>query len=473
VTRGLRVIAVAACLAALGAGGVQARAPLQVGAVTPELLDPGLQDTTIALQGAANLGDAARVTLTWQRGQTALDPGLLGDLRTGVDKASAAGIDVYLDVYPNGSSQTPLSSAAQAAFAKWTASIVAGLPNIRHVIVGNESNLNLFWLPQFGSAGQDLAAPAYERLLARTYDAVKAASSRVEVVGGALAHSGTDRRGTGRDTHSPATFILDMGKAYRASGRTRPIMDAFAYHPYMERSDLPPTYRHHPQSKTLTIGDYGTLVSVLRRAFDGTKQKGSKLPLVYDEFGVESRIPSTERAEYTGTEARTTHPVTEATQARYYKQAMQLAACQPTVRTLMVFRLIDSPFLSSWQSGVYYADRATPKSSRAAVAAAARQARMTLPADCSQLLAPKPIVDWKRRSILCDADCSYEARYIRQPGGKVAATIRGLGTAGVPARLARPLRILPGRYRVLLRVTTISYRANPFRATSPVVAIRR
>ncbi len=469
---GVRVFAVVVCLAALGAGGAQAQAPLQVGAVTPELLDPGLQETTIALLRAANLGDAARVTVTWERGQTALDPGLLGDLRAGVDKASAAGIDVYLDVYPSGSSQTPLSSAGQGAFAKWTASIVAGLPNLRHVIVGNESNLNLFWLPQFGSSGQDLAAPAYERLLARTYDAVKATSSRVEVVGGALAHSGTDRRGTGRDTHSPATFILDMGKAYRASGRTRPIMDALAYHPYMERSDLPPTFRHHPQSKTLTIGDYGKLVSVLRRAFDGTKQMGSKLPLVYDEFGVESRIPTTKRTEYTGTEARPTHPVSEARQARYYEQAMQLAACQPTVRIFMVFRLIDSPFLSSWQSGVYYADRETPKSSRAAIAAAARRARMTSPAGCSQLLAPKPIVDWKRRSILCDTDCLYEERYIRQPGGKIAAAIRGLGTAGLPALLARPPRILPGRYRVLLRVSTISYRANPFLATSPVVAIR-
>jgi len=151
---------------------------------------------------------------------------------------------------------------------------------------------------------------------------------------------------------------------------------------------------------------------------------------------------------------------------------MQLAACQSTVRTFMVFRLIDSPFLSSWQSGVYYADRETPKSSRAAAAAAVRQERTTSPTGCAQLLAPKPIVDWKRRSILCDTDCLYEQRYIRQPGGKVAAALRGRGTAGLPARLAHPPRILPGRYRVLLRVSTISYRANPFLATSPVVTIR-
>ena len=85
---------------------------------------------------------------------------------------------------------------------------------------------------------------ATERLLATTYDAVKAAAPAVEVVGGALAHSGTDKRSSARQTHSPAQFVLDMGAAYRASKRAKPIMDAFAYHPYMERADLPPTLRH-------------------------------------------------------------------------------------------------------------------------------------------------------------------------------------------------------------------------------------
>ena len=92
----------------------QLRVPLQIGSVVPELLDPGLQDLTIGLMKQANLADVGRITVTWQKGQTAMDPGLLGDLRTGVDKATAAGIDVYLDVYPNGSSQTPNSAADQA-----------------------------------------------------------------------------------------------------------------------------------------------------------------------------------------------------------------------------------------------------------------------------------------------------------------------------------------------------------------------
>jgi hypothetical protein len=90
---GFRVFAVAACLA----GGAQARAPLQVGAVTPELLDPGLQDATIALLQGANLGGATRVTVTWERGQTALDPGVLGRPSCRGRQGDTAGIDVHLD----------------------------------------------------------------------------------------------------------------------------------------------------------------------------------------------------------------------------------------------------------------------------------------------------------------------------------------------------------------------------------------
>ena len=41
------------------------------------------------------------------------------------------------------------------------------------MIVGNEPNLNLFWLPQFGPDGADVAASGYLVLLAETYDALK------------------------------------------------------------------------------------------------------------------------------------------------------------------------------------------------------------------------------------------------------------------------------------------------------------
>lgn len=457
-------------VAAWAAQTAAARVPLQIGAVVPELLDATRQQPTVALMQSADLADTARVTVTWKRSQTTIDPGLLSDLRNGIATARAAGSDVYLDAYPADSSQTPRTTAEQMRFANWLAEVVGELPGLKHVIVGNEPNLNLFWSPQFGPSGQDAAAVGYERLLARAYDAVKRVAPRVEVVGGTLAHSGTNKRGTGRDTHSPSHFILDLGAAYRASHRTKPIMDAFSYHPYMERSDLPPTFRHNPLANTVTIADYGKLVSLLQRAFGGTKQKGQTLPLVYDEFGVEAKIPLARAELYSGTEPATTHPVSEATQARYYADSFHLAACQPTVRTLMVFTLIDIPILQTFQSGVYYADGETPKSSRAAVAAAARRYRVRTVAGCAALLAPKPLVNWKRRVLTCDADCAYTEIFRRVGSSRAVATLRGKGIASVPLRLATPKpNLKPGRYRIALRVTATAYKANAFTTTSPVL----
>ena len=79
----LVVAAVAACEAPTSA----ARTPLQIGSVVPELLDPSLQRSTVALMGSAGLGYAARVTVTWERGQTSMDPGLFSDLRNGIAAA--------------------------------------------------------------------------------------------------------------------------------------------------------------------------------------------------------------------------------------------------------------------------------------------------------------------------------------------------------------------------------------------------
>ena len=470
-------VVLAAALVAAASSSAQPRSPLEIGAVTPELLDRNLVDRTISLLEGANLGDAVRVTVTWDKGQKALDPSLLDDLKYGIDRAQAAGADVYLTVYPKGSADTPLTVADQTTFSRFAASLARAMPEVRHMIIGNEPNLNRFWLPQFTAGGADAAAPAYERLLARTYDALKAASPRVEVIGGALAHRGADIPGTGRDTHSPAAFILDLGKTYRASGRRKPIMDALAYHPYLERSSLPPSFQHL-MSTTLTIADYGKLVSLLRRAFDGTGQLGSTLPIVYSEFGVESRIPPSAQSLYTGTEPATTGPVTEEVQARYYAQAMQLAACQPTVRTFLVFRLIDSPTLPDWQSGIYYADRQTPKSNRAAIAAAAQRARTPTPTGCARLLAPRPLLSFfpirpptkrfptlKPALLLCNEDCDYELRLYRLRDNALLAAVVGESVAGSAVHVRLPAFPLPrGSYRLTARVTAVAYFANAFTA---------
>ncbi len=233
--------------------------------------------------------------------------------------------------------------------------ILRDTPEIRDVIIGNEPNLNRFWMPQFDGAGEDVAAPAYLALLIEVYDAVKQADPEMRVWGGALAPRGIDRPGTGRDTHSPTTFIRDLGSAYRASGLTKPPLDGFAYHPYPANSSIPPDRPTDPKSTSILMADYEEkLRPLLDEAF------GPGLPVLYSELGVETRIPAAKAALYTGEEPGA--PVEEGTQADFYRRAMELAACQENVAGLLLFHSHDEPALTGFQSGVYYVD-GTQKSS--------------------------------------------------------------------------------------------------------------
>ena len=140
-------------------------------------------------------------------------------------------------------------------------------------------------------------------------------------------------------------------------------MDAFSLHVYGESPRVPPS-RPHARSTSLGIADYPKLVQLLGRAFDGTAQPGSKLPVVYGEYGVETTVPAAKASAYTGHEV--IKPVDAATQARYYADAIQLARRQPTISALYLFHIVDETRLAGLQSGVRYAD-ATPKPSLAAV----------------------------------------------------------------------------------------------------------
>ncbi len=141
------------------------------------------------------------------------------------------------------------------------------------------------------------------------------------VWGGALAPRGIDRPGTGRDTHSPTTFIQDLGAALRASGREEPPFDGFAYHPYPASSSIPPDRPTDPKSTSILMADYEEkLRPLLDEAF------GPGVPVLYSELGVETTIPPAKAPLYEGKEPGA--PVDEATQADFYRRAMELAACQ-------------------------------------------------------------------------------------------------------------------------------------------------
>jgi hypothetical protein len=302
------------------------------------------------------------LSAVWKSGASAPDD--VAPLRRAVDAAVHEHIRPVLAVYQL-SSSTPIEPAQRSAFATYAAALAKALPEVRDVIVGNEPNLNLFWMPQFDPSGGDQAALDYERLLAETYDALKAQDPKLEVIGGALAPHGGDRPSS-RPTHSPTQFIRDLGAAYRASGRTTPIMDAFDIHVYGESSRIPPTLQH-PRTTTIGIADYPKLVALLGEAFDGTGQPGSKLPVVYGEYGVETTIPPAKASLYTGREVVAT--VDEQTQATYYVDAIHAAERQPSVRMLFLFHVVDETRLEGLQSATRYAD-GSPKSSEARVQAA-------------------------------------------------------------------------------------------------------
>ncbi len=321
--------------------------------------DPAVALTKMNLAKAAGF-DTIRITAIWEPGQSAVPKGQLDALKSIAAAGDALGIRLVTTIMPFGSRTTPLTAAARAQFARFSADLVRHVPSFREYIIGNEPNLNRYWLPQFGPSGEDVAAPAYVKLLAQTYDAMKAVDKGVFLDGGSLAPRGVDIPNTGRDTHSPTTFITDMGIAYRAMNRTKPIMDGFSFHPYGENSSTPPTVAH-PIGKSIGLADYNKLVYLLGQAFDGTAQAGSKLPILYDEYGVDSQIPESKRNFYSGHEL--SKPVPEGVQASYYRQALEMAACQPNVRGFLIFHVTDETDYGRWQSGVYFPD-GTAKSSR-------------------------------------------------------------------------------------------------------------
>ena len=342
--------------------------------------DPKIAEEKVAFAKRANF-DALDITTAWAPGQTQPDPGELANLRGVADAAKKAGIHLLITVYAARPRDAPMTDAQQDEYAQFMASLARSLPSVDAFAVWNEPNLNGFWLEQFDENGNDAAATAYEALLAKTYDALKGVNPKLKVYGGNLAPRGFDDADSPRPTHSPTQFINDLGAAYRQSGRTKPIMDVFALHPYQTRSSIPPGQPHTGTS--LGFGDYDKLVALLGAAFDGTAQPGSKLPIAYTEYGVQSIIPPEAQEPYTNLQSPLgKDAVPEATQAEYYRQAFELAACQANVIAVYIFHLFDEADLNRWQSGPFYTDTKA-KSSLDAIADAAKKARQGKLGDCS------------------------------------------------------------------------------------------
>jgi hypothetical protein len=452
---------------------------LRIGAAEDVVKQPTLPAARAHMELLRLAGlDTVRITAIWEPGQTEPGPTEALGISNAVNAANMLGVDVVVAVYHAGSATTPLTEESRDQFAAFAADVARKHRSIQDVIVGNEPNLNRFWLPQFDDTGTSVSPAAYLALLAHTYDALKEVSPELTVWGGSVSPRGTDNAFGLRPSHSPTTFIRGLGEAYRASGRTLPVMDGLAIHPYGDSSSQAPSASAHPRTTSVGLADYSKLVGLLAAAFDGTAQAGSTLPLMYDEFGVETTLPADKTPLYTGIEPVGTRPVDPVIQAIYYREAVQLAFCQPNVRGLMLFHTIDEVDLNRWQSGLYYAD-GTPKGSLPSVRRAVAESRRGVVAACPGLaLTPKlaqavwPSGGSKSRpvevTLSCSLDCTGTIAAVTEPRGRRVAIVPLRQRGGAIRRTT--IGPLPrGRYRI--RVTlrapvnpgaTIGRRSPPF-----------
>ena len=278
-------------------------------------------------------------------------------------------------------------------------------------------------------------------------------------------------------------------------------MDAFAFHPYLLPSRVPPTFRYsNPRNTTIALSDYDKLTRALSTAFNGTAQLGSALPIVYDEFGYQSTIPAEKRSAYTNLSSPTAaDAIPEPLQATYYRAAFAIAQCQPNVTGMLIFHVTDERNANAWQSGVYYADD-TPKSSLEGVRDAALAAREGTLVQCSAAKAKAVNVvdsltlpaagtysstDVWRVDLTCSRPCSYAARLVGTEPWQPASALRlllghleavtGAVAPDEPASVELSAAGLdPGNYQVAVRVfetgrpgTAVARTSEPLVVTAP------
>jgi hypothetical protein len=299
-----------------------------------------------------------RVSIIWDPTQPAVIP-QEQQIKQWLPYAQADGVKIVFAIASKNARDFSSASGAAAQFAAFLQNVAHAFPQVTDYVIGNEPNQPYFWLPQFGSDGKPLSAAEYEPVLAQSYDALKSVNPAINVIGLGLSPRGNDNPNAKSNiSRSPVRFLYDLGVAYRQSGRTKPLMDELAYHPYpAHNTDLPQTGYTWPNAG---LPNLNRIKQAAWDAFNGTAQSTFKEtgktpfspPLTFDldELGWQVATLPALAGLYTGTENVPT--IDEATQATYYAESVQSAECDPTVASLSFFLLSDEANLLGWQSGL-------------------------------------------------------------------------------------------------------------------------
>ena len=280
-----------------------------------------------------------------------------------VAEATARQIRLVFAVYPGSARVLTDYPEAPGEFVDFLQLVARTYPGVLDYIIGNEPNQPRFWQPQFSQRGAPLACRQYTPVLARSYDALKAVNPRISVIGVGLSPRGNDNpTGLSNISTSPVRCLRDIGVAYRASRRQRPLMDEFSFHPYPER-DTHPLNRGYTWPKAGLV-NLDRIKQAVWDAFNGTGQptfaepgRSVVLPALtfrLDEVGWQVGVPAPSRPAYFGLESVDT--TSEAAQAQIYADAVKLLVCDPAVKSMLFFGLVDEPDLERWQAGLIRAD---------------------------------------------------------------------------------------------------------------------
>jgi len=468
------VLCAGVCLGVLGASAAGQRSAVRFGVAddTGKYADDGGASVFAQLASLGLRDD--RMTVTWDPAH----PTLITDrdfLDRSIAAATTAGVQVRLAVRPVTAGAIGLSAARARSFAAFVASLADRYSQVRTFVIGNEPNQPRFWQPQFVK-GKAVAAIGYERTLAATYDALKAADPSVTVVGAVLSSRGNDDpNASSNASRSPVRFIADMGAAYRASGRTEPLMDEFGFHAY-------PRSNRDSLAAGLDWPDAGfanlaRVKQALWDAFSGTAQPTIEngLRISIDEIGWQTNVPSSASSAYTGSE---NVPVTsDAAQATIYGQIIARAACDSSISSVLFSPFIDETQLGGFQSGLERADgskRPSYNVVKAALAAGPRcsGARVTwrhstTVVGARALFGPTNVTHWWRQrvwsfGVRVGEDATYRASIVPAAGRGVLSvrqalkvkpvlTTRGYAKAAWTPLVRFPLkRLAPGRYAYMI-----------------------
>jgi hypothetical protein len=134
-----------------------------IGVAEDNVRQPTLAEAKVEMDLLVRAGfNAVRVTQIWAPGETTPSAADQRILRNVVQAARLDGVEVLLTVMNFGNRTTPLTEQERGEFAAYAAALASALPQVRYFVIGNEPNINRYWLPQFSSDGTDAAAPAYE-----------------------------------------------------------------------------------------------------------------------------------------------------------------------------------------------------------------------------------------------------------------------------------------------------------------------